>query len=170
MTVLENGIGEHIWNVSQASVERLLLWGQSFRSSLWHCKIAEQFLAYVVLCMYVVTNGLIKLSVLSFYLRIFSTSKRFKYLCWMTFAFVAATTISFTFVTILQCVPISNAFLVVPKTGYCVNDQAATWTLSALTVLQDILVLFLPIMEILALQMSSRKKVGVSLVFILGGL
>jgi hypothetical protein len=80
------------------------------------------------------------------------------------------TAVTFVFVTVFQCIPVKNTFQLVPKDGYCINLGAATWAHSGLTVLQDFVVLVLPIMEVIALQMSLRKKLGVSFIFILGSL
>jgi hypothetical protein len=78
--------------------------------------------------------------------------------------------IAFAFVSLFQCIPVSNAFEIMPTTGFCINYNAATWSHSAINVFQDILVIVLPVMQIIALQMSLRKKIGVILIFVLGGL
>lgn len=118
---------------------------------------------------YVISNGLIKLSILAFYLRIFAVSQRLCVLCWINIVFCAALMVCFVFVIIFQCTPVSNAWKLAPQ-GYCVNFNAATWSYSGVNVLQDVIVIVLPITQVIALQMSLRKKIGVIMIFVLGGL
>jgi hypothetical protein len=119
---------------------------------------------------YIVSSGLIKLSVLAFYLRIFTVSPRFSILCWMNVVLCICLVIPFLFISIFQCIPVSNAFKIAPGPGYCVNLNAATWSHSAFNVFQDVVIVVMPILEVMRLQMSWRKKLGVSIIFLLGGL
>lgn len=127
------------------------------------------FQVYIVLIFYVVTNGIVKLSILAFYLRIFTVSRRFTVLCWINIVFCTALMICFVLVIVFQCTPISNAWVLAPQ-GYCIDFNAATWAYSGVNVLQDLIVIVLPVMEVYALQMSLRKKIGVIMIFVLGGL
>jgi len=120
--------------------------------------------------MYIITSGLVKLSILALYLNIFTVSKRFTLFCWLNIGLTIGIVIPFVTVAIFQCRPISNTFDIAPKGGYCLNLNAATWSHSALNVFTDVVIVVMPMMEVMALQMSWRKKLGVCFVFLLGGL
>jgi hypothetical protein len=54
--------------------------------------------------------------------------------------------------------------------GKCLDINASFLSLTVLNLVADLLVLVVPIPEILALKMSTKKKVGVCAVMLLGGL
>ena len=75
--------------------------------------------------------------------------------------------IAFTFMIIFQCHPISYAWNRDLK-DTCVDYNAASWASAGFNILQDILIVLLPIPELRILQLSARKKIGVHAMFGLG--
>jgi hypothetical protein len=125
-------------------------------------------LVYVTEIVYVITICLIKMSILAFYLQIFTTPQ-FRIQCYVIIGFCASTGIAFLIVTVFQCSPISFAF---NKTqpGTCINFNAVTWTNAAFNILQDIIIIILPLGEVRKLQLDKKKKLGLYLMFGLGGM
>ncbi|KAJ5173917.1 uncharacterized protein N7500_001848 [Penicillium coprophilum] len=114
--------------------------------------------------------GLIKLSILLLWKRMLSPIRSFQLFCWFMIGIVAAWSISFFFATLFQCgtnwdwnwAPI-KFFL-----------TECTDTLNMLTVfcgtdlLTDFVIMFMPVPIIWKLQMSIKKKIGVTSVFMVG--
>ncbi|KAK4198522.1 integral membrane protein [Triangularia verruculosa] len=109
----------------------------------------------------------LKLSILAMYLRIFPT--RFMKLgVYVTTAFVGAWYITAIFVTIFQCILVQKAYMPYMTGGYCVDN--INWLLgsSIPNIIQDIMILFLPVHEIWKLHLPRPQKIGISAVFLLG--
>ena len=145
------GYGEHIWNVDPKNLTELMQW------------------FYVEELLYILTNGLIKISMLIFYYRLFP-SHRFRIWCKVMLAFCGATTITFAFATIFQCTPLSFSWDKNIQGGYCINFVAASWAHGGVNSLQDLAILIMPIPLIWKLQMTRTKKAGLSAIFGLGTL
>jgi hypothetical protein len=84
-------------------------------------------------------------------------------------AFVIASGLAFIFAIIFQCSPIAGAW---DKTlsSKCVDVNALAFANSGVSIAQDLIVLFLPVSELVGLQMSLRKKLSVLGMFSIGGL
>ncbi|KAN0101513.1 hypothetical protein V8E51_012023 [Hyaloscypha variabilis] len=145
-----DGLGDHVRDVNLEVVPQLLL---GF---------------YIDENLYLLTIGLVKVSILFFYLRVFP-KKSFRLLCWLMIAFCTANMLAFVMVTIFQCRPISFAWA---KTsmheGTCLNYNAAAWTNAGVNILQDFLIVVLPLHELRSLQLCKAKKLGVYAMFGMG--
>ena len=128
------------------------------------------WLVSVYLCevLYVITIGLIKISILLFYLQVFPT-RSFRLRCWSVMGFVLASSFAFEIVTIFQCHPVSFAWNK-DIHGTCINFNRVTWANAAFNILQDILIIVLPISEVRKLQLGRKKKIGLYIMFGLGSL
>lgn len=117
---------------------------------------------------YVITNGLVKISILLLYLQLFP-GKRFRLQCWMVFAFIVAHTVTFAFATIFQCSPVQYTF---DKdiVGRCINYNAVAWAHAGLNILQDLLLIALPLPELRGLRLTLKRKMGLVTLFGLWGL
>jgi hypothetical protein len=84
-------------------------------------------------------------------------------------AFVIASGLAFVFAIIFQCNPIAGAW---DKTlsSKCIDVNALAFANSGVSIAQDLVVLFLPVSELVGLQMSLRKKLSVLGMFSIGGL
>jgi len=120
--------------------------------------------------MYLLTIALIKLSVIFFYLRIFP-GRSFRLLCWIMIGFCVSSMVAFVLVTVFQCKPISFAWQRDPTLGgKCVNYNAAAWANAGINILQDILIVMLPMGELKAVRMDRWRKIGIYAMFGAGGL
>ncbi|MCJ1373901.1 hypothetical protein MMC20_005131 [Loxospora ochrophaea] len=111
---------------------------------------------------------LIKISILLLYRRIFVTP-RFRQIVWGCIALVAGIGISTTLVAIFSCTPV-RAFYDSSVTGHCINDVHFYWASASLNVATDAIILTLPMPMVWRLQTDLRRKIGISLLFIIGGL
>jgi uncharacterized membrane protein len=118
---------------------------------------------------YGASNVLIKLSILAFYLRIF-TDRNFKRSAYILMGIVAVFWVVIFTTTIWQCTPISYVWTgwTGETKGHCINVSILTWVVSLVTILLDIAVIILPIPQLLKLSLSRRKKVQIVSMFCVG--
>ncbi|KAN0101670.1 hypothetical protein V8E51_012180 [Hyaloscypha variabilis] len=146
------GNGSHIWNVPTQHLSK-------FFQILW-----------VIQMIYPLGMGLVKISCLSLYLRLFS-SERFRIVIYCSMAFVVAMTIATIFSAVFECIPIeSNWVLSEWATRKCINRADQQYATSALAFTTDIAVLFLPMKYLLQLRVSTREKIQVIALMLLGSL
>ena len=119
---------------------------------------------------YVMILGLCKISILTFYLRIFPHQK-FRKFCYIILGWVALNTVVFTLSTLLQCIPISTNWTGWEKKGgrdKCLNLNAQSFASAAINIAQDIIIPLLPIPWLLRLRVTLKKKLHVLFMFSLG--
>jgi hypothetical protein len=107
------------------------------------------------------------LSILAMYMRIFPT-RFMKVGVYIISAFVVAWYITAIFVTIFQCVPVQKAYTPSIQRGHCVSNIKWFLGSSIPNIIQDIMILFLPVHEIWKLHLPKPQKIGISAVFLLG--
>ncbi|KAI3331630.1 hypothetical protein HD806DRAFT_477917 [Xylariaceae sp. AK1471] len=108
----------------------------------------------------------LKLSILSFYGHIFP-QRLFHYWLWAVSVLVASWDISFTFVTIFQCNPVSYAWDT-NQPGHCINYGTSQLASGVINIITDILILVMPIPLIWKLNITKQKKRQVTLTFAIG--
>ncbi len=84
-------------------------------------------------------------------------------------AFCAASGIAFAIVTVFQCHPIIYVWKKDLK-GKCVNYNSVAWANAAVNILQDVIIIVLPMNELRHLQLNTRKKIGMYAMFGVGSL
>ncbi|CZT11694.1 uncharacterized protein RCO7_08696 [Rhynchosporium graminicola] len=126
------------------------------------------FRFYIGENIYVAVLGLVKISILVFYLRVFQLQTSFRIAVWMTIVFVALGTSFISFLTIFQCAPIAF-FWDLDLKGKCLNINALAYANSGLSIVQDLVIVLLPIRVVWQLNMEGRKKLSVAFMFALGG-
>ena len=110
----------------------------------------------------------IKLSILLFYARIFP-QRGFRIALWITAGYVAAWFIWNVIDGILLCNPPAKAWN--PKLpGHCVNTIKAVLASAAINISADVIILCLPMYPLWHLQVSTLQKIGLTCIFLLGGL
>ncbi|KAI1089105.1 hypothetical protein F5B19DRAFT_468782 [Rostrohypoxylon terebratum] len=117
-----------------------------------------------------VTFGLIKLAILFLWKRIFGPAGWFVRLCWCMIVIICAWSISFFFATLFQCgtewtwnwAPI-GIFLT-----QCTNTLNMLTVFTATDLLTDFIIMFMPVPLIWKLHMPTRRKIGVTCIFMLG--
>ncbi|KAH6658663.1 hypothetical protein BKA67DRAFT_501427, partial [Truncatella angustata] len=143
----ELGFGRHFWDVPVTRASRLL---QIF---------------YTVEIFYTWIKLIAKASILLLYMRVF-TARWFKFACYSCLAYCCVSLTVFTFVIAFQCTPVEaiwNRFV----TGSCLNVNAIGYSGAILSVVEDVVLIVLPIPELRKLQISGRKRIGVGLMFAL---
>jgi hypothetical protein len=85
-------------------------------------------------------------------------------LLWLTVLLYLGATLA----GVLQCNPVEKAWNVLILNGKCINFEALELATSAFNAVSDIIILVLPQRTIWRLQMSTLKKLGVSVVFAFG--
>lgn len=145
------GLGRDIWTLDPWRISEFL----------------KVFFVFEVL--YTLTLGLIKTSILFLYLRLFPDPK-FRRTVWATQAFNFLMVGCFIISDFLQCQPISFFWQSWDgeHSGRCFNINALAWAHSALNIALDFWMLYLPATQVWSLQMKTRKKVGVILMFGIG--
>lgn len=119
-----------------------------------------------------------KTSILLFYLRLFGTPGTrpgFRKLLYITQAFVVIWFIGSLIPGIFRCRPIADFWnpLVVGAPNvrqFCTNNNTYYLASSAFNVALDFWILVLPLSIVWTLQLSGRRKFGLSAIFLLGGL
>ncbi|GME23397.1 putative pth11-like integral membrane protein [Neofusicoccum parvum] len=116
---------------------------------------------------YVLSLGLSKLSILAQYLRIF-VARRTVQAVWVCIAFVGAYTFQSVIVGILSCNPPAKYWdPAVP--GFCINYTVYYYVAASLNIITDFAIILVPIPALVSLNVSRTKKVGVMLLFSIGG-
>ena len=123
---------------------------------------------YVYLVIYTICLPVVKISILIFYVRIFST-RRFKQLAYTLIIFSAMWSISAFWVAVFQCSPV-KAFWDKSIDGKCINSFDWLMAEGGITILTDIALLVMPMPMVWKLKISQQQKIALSGVFLLGGL
>ncbi|KAH9905610.1 integral membrane protein [Xylariomycetidae sp. FL2044] len=142
------GFGRHFWDVYVADAARLL---QMF---------------YAVEILYTWIKLVAKASILAMYLRVFTGRGAFRWACIGCLVYCGVSLTVFTFVVAFQCRPVEaiwNRFI----TGKCLDVNAIGYAGAILSVVEDLVLMVLPIPELRKLQISKAKRTGVALMFIL---
>jgi hypothetical protein len=110
---------------------------------------------------------LTKLSVLCFYLRIFTVTPYVKLAIWTTSVLVTLYWVVVTILIIRQCDPIPHYWdSSIP--GTCFGEFPLIIGIAIPNLVLDFVVLLLPVIPLWRLQMDHRQKMGLLVVFILG--
>lgn len=113
------------------------------------------------------TLGLVKVSILLFYLRVFPV-KSVRLASWAMIAYCGASFVAFSLVTIFRCKPIAYAWDKNIQGGSCINYKAVALAYAAIDIQQDILIIILPISALLKLQLCLKKKISMYAMFGVG--
>ncbi|KIW20771.1 hypothetical protein PV08_01349 [Exophiala spinifera] len=126
-------------------------------------------LFYTAEIIYCISVAMTKLSILAFYLRIF-TEKKFKRATYILMGVVSATLLAVLPANIFQCTPISFMWTgwTGETKGHCINILSLTKVACTINILQDIAVILLPIPFLLRLSLSRKKKVQIVSMFSVG--
>ncbi|KAI1801822.1 hypothetical protein F4811DRAFT_573640 [Daldinia bambusicola] len=116
------------------------------------------------------TFGLIKLSILFLWKRIFGPTRYFVVFCWIMIGIISAWSLSFFFATVFQCgtqwtwnwAPI-GIFLT-----QCTNTLNMLTVFTATDLLTDFIIMLMPAPIIWKLHMPTKKKIGVTSIFMVG--
>ena len=148
-----NGSGKDVWTVPFHQIDEF---------GKWFLFMAVQ---------YFLNLAALKLSLLLFYLRIFS-STGMRRLLWATVVFDILYGIAFALVALLQCRPMQYFWLQWDgqHQGTCINVNAVGWANAGISIAMDFWMLALPLSQLHGLQLNWKKKIGVGLMFFVGTL
>lgn len=117
-----------------------------------------------------VAFGLIKLSILFLWRRLFGTSRPFTILCHIMMGIVIAWTLAFFFETVFQCGTdwsLNWAPIFVFLTQ-CTASLDVLTVFGVTDILTDLVIICMPVPLIWSLQMPKRKKLAITGIFTLG--
>jgi len=115
-----------------------------------------------------------KISILLLYLRIFPStiSTRFRRACYIMIALCVTYCISMWLAILFNCAPIPLVWTrwdgAHTGDGHCININSLAFANSGINILYDFCVIFLPIPKLMRLELSTHKKIGVCLTFMVG--
>jgi hypothetical protein len=117
----------------------------------------------------VLVLGLLKVSLVMFYLQIFGSSRRFSIAAYTILGLIVANTLAIYLPTIFACRPV-KAFWDRDVKGQCIDVNALAYANSACAIAQDVILLVLPLAMVRKLQMKRQRKIAVCLMFTIGTL
>jgi hypothetical protein len=123
-------------------------------------------LVYISQSFYVLVLALIKVSLVFFYLQIFKT-RQFRLSAYVVLICIVVNSLVIFFLTLFSCNPLP-AFWNRDIKGKCLDVQALAYANSASAIVQDIVLLILPLVFIRHLQMKRYRKIAVGLMFSIG--
>lgn len=150
---IPNGLGKDIWTVEPEKITLLL---QYFYMMAW---------------LYFLQTALVKLSFITFFIRIFP-SKGVQRLLWGTFILVCVWGIAFILTAVFQCQPVSYFWTKWDglHEGTCLDANAISWANAGMGIAIDIWIVAIPLWQLRSLQLHWKKKVGVAMMFCVGAL
>lgn len=117
--------------------------------------------------MYSLAIYLVKLSILFLLRRIFP-KRQFHYTLWITGIIMSAYTITQIICVIIHCVPF--AALWDPKVpAHCIDLDDVILVCSSLNIATDVAILILPMPQLWNLKITTRQKLQLTFIFLLGG-
>lgn len=158
------GFGEHLWNLEDGKLLPILRYCESTQVQSTRVLLTRS--VYISCSTYVLVLGLIKVSILLFYLEIFQT-RRFKISAYIVLAYIIVNSIIIIFLTMFACAPVSS-FWDRDIKGKCMDVQALAYANSASAIVQDIILLILPLVFIRNLRVKRFRKIGVAVMFCFG--
>ncbi|KAF1811943.1 hypothetical protein P152DRAFT_398283, partial [Eremomyces bilateralis CBS 781.70] len=149
--VAYHGMGKDLWSLEFDGINKTFL----------YLLIAEIF--------YMAAEMFVQLSLLAFYLRIF-TIPVFRKAVYVLMGVVVCFGMANTFSMLFQCTPIAFFWesWSGETTGTCINVNLFSWIRAGIEIAIDVAIISLPIPTLLKLQMSWKKKIQVVMVFCVG--
>ncbi|KAF4119510.1 CFEM domain [Geosmithia morbida] len=146
-----NGLGRDIWTLTSQHIT----------------SVFKYF--YIMTILYFFQTTLVKLSIISFYMRIFPTPQTRRIL-WATFTFTSLWGLAFVLAAIFSCWPIAVFWKKWDgmHPGTCINTNAMAWANASTNISLDVWILAVPMWELRRLQLHWKKKIGVGFMFSLG--
>ncbi|PMD54820.1 uncharacterized protein K444DRAFT_633723 [Hyaloscypha bicolor E] len=151
-SVSKVGFGRHIWDLQDGDLSLFLKY------------------FYIVENAYVISITLTKISVIFLYLRLFEHSPSFRYTAYGTIVFIALITVVLSSLTIFACQPVSFFWDRDIRGGKCLDIKAVAYAISTVGIVEDLVIVALPLPLLVKLQMSTRKKIGIGFMLILGSI
>ena len=126
------------------------------------------FAVYIAWSTYIIVMGMLKCSLVLFYLDIFPT-RRVRVMGYLVLGLIIVNTLVILFLTIFNCWPV-NAFWDRDLKGRCLDINAIAFANSASSIAHDVILFIFPMFCIRNLKMESYRKLAVGLMFAIGTL
>ncbi|KAM6507013.1 hypothetical protein FALCPG4_018404 [Fusarium falciforme] len=148
-----NGLGRDIWTLTSTQITKVLSY------------------FYIMAWLYFLQTALVKLSIITFYMRIFP-AREVQRVLWITFIFTSVWGVAFVFTAIFQCRPIPYFWKQWDgmHKGTCADANAITWSNASMSIALDLWILAIPLWQLRSLKLHWKKKAGVALMFCVGTL
>jgi hypothetical protein len=148
---IKHGLGKDVWTLKPKEITTMLLFFE------------------IVAVLYFTTLTLLKLSIVFFYIKVFTTPGA-RRLLWGTAAFTLVWGSVYVIVAIFQCTPISYFWTHWDglHKGSCLNINAITSSNAGSSIALDIWSLGIPLWHLRRLKLNWKKKVSVALMFGVG--
>ncbi|KAK6829374.1 hypothetical protein PG987_009958 [Apiospora arundinis] len=145
------GLGTDLWTLDDIHINIVLI------------------LFYIAEFAYVIESTLTKISILLLYLRIFP-DRKFRKHVFMLMVVMALFCAAFVVTLLTYCVPFDYTWMRWnnERHGKCINMDAQTYTCAALNIVLDIVIFFMPIPQLMKLDLSWKKKMGIIFTFLVG--
>ena len=124
---------------------------------------------YVFNPLYTNIIPLVKISILLLYKRLFPLH-RVHQILYVLIGILACFEISTTFVDIFNCHPIAASWDKTIPNSHCVVPQTLYMATAGINLATDIIILVLPMPLVWRLRLSTKRKIAVSCIFVLGSL
>lgn len=158
------GFGEHLWNVQEGQLLPILRFCRFSNHRPPSC--ANTSAVYISWSTYIAILGLIKVSLILFYLEIFKT-RRFALIAKVVLVYIVINSTIIFLMTVFICTPVQSFWNRDIK-GKCLNLEAVAYANSGSAILQDLILLILPMIFIKDLQMKRYRKIAVGFMFSIG--
>ncbi|KAF1960294.1 hypothetical protein CC80DRAFT_383297, partial [Byssothecium circinans] len=145
------GFGEHLWNLEHGQL------------------LSNLRFFYIAWAIYTVVLGLTKISLIIFYLEIFST-KRARLASYTLLGYISITSSTLLFLSIFNCTPVRAFWDRDVKHARCLDINAIAYVNSGSAIAQDVVLLVLPLLCISKLDIKRARKVAVGVMFGIGTL
>ncbi|KAK1990411.1 hypothetical protein LX36DRAFT_686034 [Colletotrichum falcatum] len=139
------GFGRHFWDIDVRNGKTILQ------------------LFYITQMLYIFTLFCAKVSLSAFYCRVFMDQK-FLYTNYVMILLYIVKAIVYFFLIAFQCLPIQAVWDYSIR-GHCMDTSVISYSGSALTIVEDIILIIMPIPELLKLQLGPRKKMALIFMF-----
>lgn len=133
------------------------------------CEADNMKALWAAVIVYYISLAFVKTSVIVQYLRIF-VDRPTRIACWVILTVISIYSLTTIFGAAFTCYPVRFFWDTSGTEEYTCLDQKALWFSNAsLNIISDLVVLICPIPALRKLQLPRRQKIGVMLVFALGG-
>ena len=113
----------------------------------------------------------VKCSIIVFMQRLFRTNRKFFVASTILMVFISLWATSAVLVNIFQCLPVQYFYDKTIKGGHCIEGQTQFFeTMGALSLIEDVAIMILPMPIIWKLQMDLRRKLALTIVLSMGSL
>ncbi|KKA24001.1 hypothetical protein T310_1983 [Rasamsonia emersonii CBS 393.64] len=159
------------WLVTQGILGQMIVDGGGKLYGVPQENIAKiTLLLFIIEFVYILCQWLIKMSFLTFYLRVLSSTPLYRTMVFAVMAFTTCQTVAVWLFYGLQCIPLGAFF---NPSAYpnakCIPTPITLYIPASLNVLTDLLIYILPIYPLWVLHTTVRRRIGLMFCFTLGG-